>query len=408
MSRIRLAKVVAPLGVLVLAAALYHAFGPSSSPDAVATNPSAKRKGASTGRVVPVMTAAAQIQDFNIRRRTIGILESPAIVVLKSRIDSQVLQQHVQDGQIVNKGDLLFTLDDREIQALIARDQAQLAKDNATLAQTAADLGRKQELIAKKVAPQQQLDQAIAAYKAAQQTVEADEAVLQADRLKLGYAKLEAPIAGRVGAVRVTPGNLVGVNDAAGLVTITQIQPIRVGFTLAERDLTALRKAAAASTAAAVRVYTPGSSTPLQVGVLDFVDSSVDSTSGTIAAKAVFTNANLELWPGMYVDVEIDLDVRPKTAMIPAVAIQSGQKGPFVFVAKDDQTAEMRDIELLGIEGDRAAIASGVTQGERVIVEGQMRLVGGARIAEAAADGSTPATSTRKDAKSTPDGGAVR
>ena len=117
---------------------------------------------------------------------------------------------------------------------------------------------------------------------------------------------------------------------------------------------------------------------------------------------------NLELWPGMYVDVEIDLDVRPKTAMIPAVAIQSGQKGPFVFVAKDDQTAEMRDIELLGIEGDRAAIASGVTQGERVIVEGQMRLVGGARVAEAAPDGSKPVTSTRKDAKSTPDGGAAR
>ena len=362
-SRIRLAKVVALLGVIVLAAALYHAFGPSSSPEVVATNRSARRKGASTGRVVPVITVTAQLQDFSIRRRTIGILESPAIVVVKSRIDSQVLQQHVQDGQIVKQGDLLFTLDDREIQALIARDQAQLAKDNATLAQAAADLGRKQELIAKKVAPQQQLDQATAAFKAAQQTVEADEAVLQADRLKLGYAKLEAPIAGRVGAIRVTPGNLVGVNDAAGLVTITQIQPIRVGFTLAERDLTALRKASAASTAAVVRVYTPGSSTPLQVGVLDFVDSSVNSTSGTIAAKAVFTNANLELWPGMYVDVEIDLDVRPKTAMIPAVAIQSGQKGPFVFVAKDDQTAEMRDIELAGIEGDRAAIASGVTQG---------------------------------------------
>ena len=106
MSRIRLAKVVALLGVFVLAAALYHAFGPSSSPEAVATNSSAKRKGAPTGRVVPVITAAAQIQDFSIRRRTIGILESPAIVVVKSRIDSQVLEQHVQDGQIVKKGDL--------------------------------------------------------------------------------------------------------------------------------------------------------------------------------------------------------------------------------------------------------------------------------------------------------------
>ena len=147
---------------------------------------------------------------------------------------------------------------------MIARDEAQLAKDNAALTQAEADLGRKEELIEKNVAPRQQLDQATAVFKAAQQTVEADHAVIQADRLKLGYAKLEAPIAGRVGAIRVTPGNLVSVNDAAGLVTITQVQPIRVGFTLAERDLAALRRASEASSPAAVRVYTPDRARPLR------------------------------------------------------------------------------------------------------------------------------------------------
>jgi RND family efflux transporter MFP subunit len=197
----------------------------------------------------------AGLEDFSIRRRTIGIIESPAIVLVKSRIESQVLEQHVRDGQVVKKGDLLFTLDDREIQALIAHDEAQLAKDNAALAQAEADLGRKEELIEKNVAPRQQLDQATAVFKAAQQTVEADQAVLQADRLKLGYAKLEAPIAGRVGAIRVTPGNLVSVNDATGLVTITQVRPIRVGFTLAERDLTALRRASEASSPASARLH---------------------------------------------------------------------------------------------------------------------------------------------------------
>jgi multidrug efflux system membrane fusion protein len=362
----------------------------------------------SGGRFVPVITAKAQLENFGIRRRTIGILESPAIVVVKSRIESQVLEQHVHDGQVVKQGELLFTLDDREIQALIARDQAQLAKDNAALAQAEADLGRKQELIDKRVAPQQQLDQATAAFKAAQQTVEADQAVLQADRLKLGYAKLQAPIAGRVGAIRVTPGNLVGVNDTAGLVTITQIQPIRVAFTLAERDLAALRKASAASPPAAVRVYTPGAATPLEAGVLDFVDSSVDSTSGTISAKAKFANASLELWPGMFVDVEIDLDVRPDTVMIPAVAIQSGQKGPFVFVVKDDQTVEMRTVEVIGIEGDRAALRSGVADGERLIIEGQMRLTNGARVAETSPDGSRPAGNAPKNAKAAADDKAAK
>src|SRR6185503_17701464 len=135
-----------------------------------ASDRSTSRKGGSIGRAVPVIVAQAEARDFVIRRRTIGILESPAIVVVGSRIDSQVLAQHIVDGQLVRQGDLLFTLDDREIQALIARDQA---------------------LLAKQVAPQQQVDQATAANKAAQQTVEADQAVLQADRLKLGYAKLE-------------------------------------------------------------------------------------------------------------------------------------------------------------------------------------------------------------------------
>jgi multidrug efflux system membrane fusion protein len=408
LSRPRYSRVVALVGVLLLTTVLYRACGPSSSPQEAGADFATTRKGAATSRVVPVITTKARLEDFSLRRRTIGIIESPAIVLVKSRIDSQVLEQHVRDGQVVKKGDLLFTLDDREIQALIARDEAQLAKDNAALAQAEADLGRKEELIEKNVAPRQQLDQATAVFKAAQQTVEADQAVLQADRLKLGYAKLEAPIAGRVGAIRVTPGNLVSVNDATGLVTITQVHPIRVGFTLAERDLTALRRASEASSPAVVRVYTPGSSTPLEAGALDFVDSSVDPTSGTISATGKFVNASLELWSGMYVDVEIDLDVRPNTVMIPAVAIQSGQKGAFVFVVKDDQTVEMRNVELVGVEGDRAAVKSGVADGERVIVEGQMRLTSGARVAETSADGSSPVGDKAKDSQSGAEGKAAR
>jgi multidrug efflux system membrane fusion protein len=302
----RFAGVATLIGLLIVGAVAYRSCSPSSPvSNEAAPDRGGKRKGGS-GQPVPVITARAEAEDFKIRRRTIGIIESPAIVVVRARIDSQVLEQHVVDGQLVRKGDLLFTLDDREIQAQIARDQAQLAKDNAGLAQAQADLARKQELIEKNVAPQQQVDQATAAYKAAQQTVEADEAVLQADRLKLGYAKLEAPITGRVGAIRVTPGNLVGVNDTAGLVTITQIKPIRAGFTLAERDLAAVRKAFARSPPAEVRVYAPGEDKLLATGTLDFVDSSVDFSSGTIAAKAKFTNDKLELWPGMYVDVELD------------------------------------------------------------------------------------------------------
>lgn len=365
----------AALGALALALAWY-AFGTGSS--------GAKQSQKNASRVIAVITSKAELRDYRIRRRTIGSIESPAVVVIKSRIDSQVLQQNVTDGQLVRKGEVLFVLDDREIQAQIARDQAQLAKNTAALAQAKAELDRKQALVDKNIAPVQQLDEAIAAFKAAEQTVQADQAVLQADRLRLGYARIEAPITGRIGAIRVTPGNLVSTNDAAGLVTITQIRPIRAAFTLSERDLPALRKAFNSKPQAEVRVYSPGETESLQSGTLDFVDSSVDISSGTISAKGRFVNQNFELWPGMFVDIEVDLSVRPNTVMIPAVAIQSGQKGPFVFVAREDQTVEMRVVELVGIDGNMAALVSGVKEGERVIVEGQMRLTSGARIAETA------------------------
>ncbi len=361
--------------VLIAAAAWYHFR---------AGTPAARTGQGRAAATAPVTTSVAQIEDFAIRRRTIGILESPAIVVVKSRIESQVTQQHVRDGQAVRKGDLLFTLDDRVVRAAIARSEAQLAKDQATADRTQVDLERYQRLSETSAAPRQQLDQATADHKIALATVEADKAQLRADNLQLDYTTIEAPIGGRLGSIRVTPGNLVSVNDPTGLVTITQLRPIRASFTLAERDLAALRKASLAKTPAAVRVYAPGASEVLATGELEFVDSAVDTASGTIAAKAKFANDKFELWPGMYVDVEIDLDVRPKTVMIPTVAIQSGQDGPFVFVATAERKAEMRKIELAGIEGQRAALASGVNEGERIIVEGQMRLVNGANVTDGA------------------------
>jgi multidrug efflux system membrane fusion protein len=165
-------------------------------------------------------------------------------------------------------------------------------------------------------------------------------------------------------------------------VTITQVRPIRVNFTIAERDLSLIRKAYITKPPAVVRAYAPGENDALATGELEFLDSAVDTASGTIAVKAKFANEDFKLWPGMYVDVEIDLSTRPNTVMIPAVAIQSGQDGPFVFIVKDGKTAEMHKVELVGVEGDRAALASGVNDGDKVIVEGQMRLVDKARVAE--------------------------
>ena len=390
MNRRGVILVVGAVAVLIAAAAYYH-FHHSGT--AAAQTARGGRGAAGGGNAAPVTTTPAVTEDFAIRRRTIGILESPATVVVKSRIESQVTEQHVRDGQLVHKGDVLFTLDDRVVKAAIARDEAQMQKDQATADRTQLDLERYQRLAETNATSRQQLDQATADHKIALAVVEADKAQLSADNLQLNYTKIEAPIGGRLGTIRVTPGNLVSVNDPTGLVTITQVRPIRISFTLPERDLAALRKAYISKPPAVVRVFEPGADKALATGELDFIDSLVDSSSGTIAAKAKFANEKFELWPGMYVDVEIDLSVRPKTVMIPTVAIQSGQSGPFVFVATSDKKAAMRKVELVGVEGDRTALVSGVNEGDRVIVEGQMRLVDGARVNEVAQPAAGPGTS---------------
>src|SRR5690349_18601068 len=179
---------------------------------------SSAQRGQRGGRdtAAPVTTAPAHAEDFPIRRRTIGIVESIATVIVKSRLDSQVTQQHIRDGQLVKKGDLLFTLDDRDVKAAIARDQAQVEKDQATADRTQLDLERYKRLAATNAIPQQQLDQANADHKVALATVEADKAMLRADEIKLDYTTIEAPISGRTGLIRVTPGNLVSSSDPQG------------------------------------------------------------------------------------------------------------------------------------------------------------------------------------------------
>jgi multidrug efflux system membrane fusion protein len=363
-------------------------------PPADSASAQTSRNQAARAEAVPVVTAPVEQSDFPVRRRSIGLLESPAIVTVRPRLDSQMLEKHVNDGQLVRKGALLFTLDDREVRAAIARTEATLAKDQAAQERAAADLKRTEELISRSVAPRQQFDQMTAEFKAAEATVAADRAQLQTDQLKLGYTKIEAPITGRLGTIRVTPGNIVSTADTAGLVTITQIKPIRVSFTLAERELTALRAALRRSPSPTVRVYTHGDPKPLASGELNFVDSSVDSTTGTINAKATFANEDLTLWPGQYVDVEVDLDSRPNTASVPTVALQTGQRGPFVFVVGNDERVELRQVEVGGIERDRTAILEGVKPGERVVVEGQLRLANGARVRETKQAATPPKTET--------------
>jgi membrane fusion protein, multidrug efflux system len=340
-----------------------------------------QQSGGGDGKPAIAVKVVEVMQDsMPIRRRTIGWVEPIATVAVKSRINSVIMEQRATDGQFVKQGDVLFVLDDRDAKAAIARDEATMAQHQAEVDRAHADLARTKTLVAKQTASKQTLDQALADAQAAEAAVAADRAILQADKLTLSYTTIVAPIAGRLGAVAVTPGNLVAENGDVALVTITQMQPIRVSFTLPDRDIDALRTALAQYPPAPVRVFVKGEKAARAVGSLSFIDSSVDAASGTITAKAEFTNDNLALWPGQYFDVEVELGIEAQASIIPSVALQVGQNGLFVFVVTPDNKAEIRNVTVSGSNGDKSAVSMGLQPGERVVVDGQHQLAPNARV----------------------------
>ncbi|TIW91410.1 MAG: efflux RND transporter periplasmic adaptor subunit, partial [Mesorhizobium sp.] len=339
----------------------------------------------------------ASTADFPIRRYAIGFVSSPAVVNINARVSSQIVSIDVKDGQMVKTGDLLFSLDDRALKAQLAKDQATLAKDQALLASSQSDLQRAKDLVAKQAGTQQTYDQAGAAQKAAAATVDADKATIEADNVQLGFATITAPISGRLGAVSVAVGDLVTTSNgnsstATPLVTITQMDPLQVNFNLPESDLALLHRALANPQQGAVTLTKDGDPTPIGKGTLDFVDSSVDTASGTIATRASIPNADLSLWPGQYVNVVLDAGIMPQMTSVPTVAIQPSQKGPFVYVVKPDSTVEMRPVQVALTEGDNSAISQGLKSGEKVVTEGQTRLKDGAAVHEGKA---TPAAAPK-------------
>lgn len=362
---------------------------------------------AAKGGGVSVVTAVASTADFPIRRYAIGFVSSPQVVNVTARVSSQVEAVHVKDGQMVKAGDLLFSLDDRALKAQVAKDEAALAKDQAMLVSAQADLKRAKSLMQTHAGTQQAFDQADAAAKAAAATVEADQAAIDADKVQLSYATITAPITGRLGAVKITKGNVVNTGNSNSastpLVTITQMNPLEATFSLPEADLPLLKTALASNPPAEVRLFRQDNSKPLATGRLEFVDSTVDTASGTIEVKASMPNDDLTLWPGQFVDVVVEAGTMPAMTSIPTVAVQPGQNGSFVFVVGKDGKVEIRPVTVALVEGDRSAISNGLKSGERVVTEGQLRLKEGT-VVRVADSGNTGAHPQKVAAEDTADG----
>jgi multidrug efflux system membrane fusion protein len=340
-----------------------------------------------------------------ITRTIIGWIEPTARVTVRARIDGTIVEQRIHDGAEVAAGDLLFRLDDRELQAQIARGEAALARDRAVLAKAQAALKRTQELLARSVATQTQAEEVAAEVSIAAANVGASEAALAMERTKLGHTRITAPISGRAGVVQGGEGHVVRGSDLSGdgLVTITRMSPLQVSFSLPERDLPLLHAALSdPKDKGRARVLAGQDGQISAEADLTFIDSSVDVSSGTILTKAVLRASN-GFWPGLYVRVELTLGSHPTAAAVPLVALQTGDSGPHVFVVGTGNVVEVRPVETLATKNDEAVIAKGLTPGERVVVEGHARLRDGSSITELALAPKALAQSSR-----TADAGPVR
>jgi multidrug efflux system membrane fusion protein len=336
---------------------------------------------------VAVVTGKVEQRDTPIYLDGIGTVAASNTVTVRPRIDGQLESVAFREGQDVKAGDLLATLDARALQAQLDQANAKKAQDNAQLANAETDLKRDLFLAEKALIDQQAVDTQKALVAQLKALVQSDEAAVENAAVQLSYARITAPLSGRVGLRLVDAGNLVHASDAAGLVVITQLRPISVVFTLPQQNLTRLHQAAAATENLKVIAYDHDNRVPLDEGEVTVVDNQIDPTTGTIKVKATFPNEKLALWPGQFVNVRLLVDTRKDGIVVPSAVVQRGPKGSYAFVIRDDQTAEVRAIEVAQIDDGRALITAGLAPGETVVVDGQYKLQAGSRVTLASADG---------------------
>jgi membrane fusion protein, multidrug efflux system len=327
------------------------------------------------GGAPPVTVTAVEIRPRSVRLdfSAIGTVQPIASVALKPRIDSQVVSIAVEEGALVKAGDLLVTLDDRQLRAQLAQIDAQVAKDDAQIAQAERDVLRTEDLLERKIGTQVLRDTSATNLKALKAQREADLAQSLNVRTQLGFTELRAPVNGRIGSIAAKPGAVVRAADTAPIATINQIDPIYVAVALPQSMLPNLKEAMARG--------------PVPVGALAgqskasgkvaFVENGVDAATGTVMVKARMENAAEMLWPGAFVRVTLTLGDSPDALTVPLAALQPGQSGPYVFVIDENGRARIAQVSVARTAGDLAVITAGIVAGDRVITSGQLRLANG-------------------------------
>ncbi|MBC7963004.1 MAG: efflux RND transporter periplasmic adaptor subunit [Steroidobacteraceae bacterium] len=325
-----------------------------------------------------VVTAVATQQDLPLQLKAIGTMEASESVAVRTQISGELIKVAFREGQDVQKGALLFQLDPRSYQAALRKAEAALARDRAILANARKDYERYSQLVKEGIVTQEQAEGYRTRAESAAADVASDQAALDSAREQLAYCTIYSPISGRLGVLSVNRGNVVKANDTV-LVTINKLAPIYAVFTIPEKELSDIKRYMSAGKVA-VQAEVPGSGGISEKGVITFLDNSVDQTTGTIRLKAAFENSRKQLWPGQFVNLSITLATRKNAVVVPSQAVQTGQKGQFVFVVKADATAEIRPVVAGTVLKGLTAIESGIRPGEQVVVDGQMRVVPGGKV----------------------------
>jgi len=328
---------------------------------------------------VPVTAGTVIQKTVPVQVRAIGNVEAYSTVAVKSQIGGVLTRVHFREGEYVNKGALLFTIDPRPYEAALKQAEANLAKDNAQLENANAQVRRYEELVKKGYVAQEQYDQIRTNAAAFEATVNADKAIVENARLQLKYCFIYSPITGRTGSLIANQGNLIKANADTSMVVINQIQPIYVTFSVPEQNLLEIKRYMAEGNLKIEAFLSKEDVNPEQ-GVLTFIDNAVDLATGTIELKGTFANKEKRLWPGQFVSAVLTLTSQPNAIIVPSQSIQTGQKGQYVFVIKNDLTVEDRPVIVGRTLNSETVIDKGLQSGERVVTDGQLRLVPGAKV----------------------------
>ena len=363
-------------GLVIVAAIAAAGLSGCSNKD----TPAAEAKAAKGPPAAPVIVAEVTQQTVPLRVQAIGNVEPYATVSVKARVDGQIVDAPFRDGQDVVKGQPLFQIDARPLQALLKQAQANLLRDKAQLERARAQEIRYKDLLAKNFVSQDAYAQFRTNVETAEATISADEAAVETAKLQFEYTTIRSPINGRTGKIMIQLGNMVKANDTNPLVIINQISPIYLNFAVPEQYLGAIRAAMAKHSLKVEASLTDSHGASAANGELAFIDNAVDTTTGTVKLRAVFPNQDKLLWPGQFATANLTLGEQQDAIVVPSQAVQTGPKGQFVFVVKPDLTAEQRAVVVERVEGVQTIISKGLTPGEKVVTIGQVRLTPGIKV----------------------------